>query len=72
MLLSDGTNVDHTVVKDGWCWWYIKYAPGYTVLEGFEKDAREAKKGLWVDPSPVPPWVYREVRRKEVLSYRTF
>jgi endonuclease YncB( thermonuclease family) len=42
------------------------------VLEGFEKDAREAKKGLWVDPSPVPPWVYREVRRREALSYRTF
>jgi hypothetical protein len=27
-------------------WWYRKYAPGDTVLEGLEKDAREAKKGL--------------------------
>ena len=33
VLLSDGTNVNHTLVKDGWCWWYRKYAPGDTVLE---------------------------------------
>ena len=28
VLLSDGTNVNHTLVNDGWCWWYRKYAPG--------------------------------------------
>jgi endonuclease YncB( thermonuclease family) len=22
VLLKDGTNVNHTLVKDGWCWWY--------------------------------------------------
>ena len=45
---------NHSLVKHGWCWWYRKYAPGATVLEGLEKDAREAKKGLWADPQPVP------------------
>ena len=49
-----------TLVKDGWCWWYRKYAPGDTVLEGLEKEAREAKKGLWADPQPVPPWEWRK------------
>ena len=29
VLLLDGTNVNHTLVGDGWCWWYRKYAPGY-------------------------------------------
>jgi hypothetical protein len=42
---------------------YRKYAPGDTVLEGVEKEAREAKKGLWADPAPIPPWVYRKARR---------
>src|SRR5215831_10594859 len=64
VLLPDGTNVNHELVKQGWCWWYRKYAPGDTVLEGLERDARDAKKGLWVDPHPVPPWVYRKARRE--------
>jgi endonuclease YncB( thermonuclease family) len=57
------THVNHALVKDGWCWWYRKYAPGDTVLEGLEKDAREAKKGLWADPQPVPPWAWRKRTR---------
>ena len=61
--LADGTNVNHALVKDGWCWWYRKYAPGDTILEGLEKEAREAKKGLWANPQPVPPWSYRKLRR---------
>ena len=24
----DGANVNRVLVKDGWCWWYRKYAPG--------------------------------------------
>jgi micrococcal nuclease len=28
VLLMDGTNVNHALVKQGWCWWYQKYAPG--------------------------------------------
>ena len=68
VLLLDGTNVDHTLIEDGWCWWYRKYAPGDTVLEGLEKEAREAKKGLWVDPAPIPPWVYRNARRGQAFD----
>jgi endonuclease YncB( thermonuclease family) len=52
VILPDGTNVNHTQVKDGWCWWYRKYAPGDTVLEGLERNAREARKGSWRTRSP--------------------
>ena len=67
-LLPDGTNVNHELVKEGWCWWYRKYAPGDTELEKLEKDAREAKRGLWADPTPIPPWVYRKARRGQSLD----
>ena len=63
VLLSDGTNINHALVEDGWCWWYRQYAPGDTVLQRLEQHAREARKGLWADPQPVPPWEWR--KRKE-------
>jgi micrococcal nuclease len=56
VLLPDGVNLNQELVKQGWCWWYRKYAPGDTVLEGLEQEAREVRKGLWADPRTVPPW----------------
>ena len=53
MLLPDWTNANQTLAKDGWCWWYRKYAPGDTGLEGLEREAREVRKGLWADLQPV-------------------
>jgi len=55
-----GTSVSHTLVKDGWCWWYRKYAPGDVVLEELEMASRVEKRGLWADPHPVPPWEWRK------------
>lgn len=60
VILLDGTNVNQLLVKEGWCWWYRKYAPLDTELEQLESEARDAKKGLWADPVPVPPWAWRK------------
>lgn len=68
VLLFDGRMLNRELVKDGWCWWYRKYAPSDTVLERLEKEAREAKKGLWNDPAPIPPWVYRKARQKKGMD----
>lgn len=68
VLLPDVMNVNQELVKQGWCWWYRKYAPGNTELERLEKEAREAGRGLWVDPGPVPPWVYRRAGRRQALD----
>jgi endonuclease YncB( thermonuclease family) len=44
VFLLDGINVNHTLVKRGWCWWYRKYVPGGTgLLEGLEHEAREMR-----------------------------
>src|SRR5712692_4993691 len=43
VLLPDSTNVNHTLVEDGWCWWYRKYAPGSRMLERLEIEAREVR-----------------------------
>jgi endonuclease YncB( thermonuclease family) len=63
VFLPNGANVNHTLVKDGASWWYRKYAPGNMVVEGLETEARKARKGLWVNPQPVPPWEWRKRRK---------
>jgi hypothetical protein len=32
------------------------------------QSAREAKKGLWADPPPMPPWVWRKRQRGQSVS----
>lgn len=64
VLLPDGTIVNHKLVKDGWCWWYRKYAQADRTLERFEEVARAEQKGLWADPRPMPPWEWRNKGRQ--------
>ena len=40
VLLPDGTNVNHELGKEGWCWWYRKYAPEKAILA-------ECRSDLW-------------------------
>ncbi|MGA6826107.1 thermonuclease family protein [Nitrospira sp. NS4] len=42
VFVPDDTNVNHTLIKESWSWWYRKYAPEDTVLEGFENEAGAA------------------------------
>ena len=60
--LPDGTSLNLTLVKDGWCWWYPEYAPENVILAELQRRARRSGLGLWADPDPVPPWEWR--RRK--------
>ena len=60
VILPDGMNLNQELVRRGLCWWYREKAPRDTVLEGLEKTAREAKKGVWADPQSVPPWEWRK------------
>ena len=63
VIIFDGMHLNQELVKQGWCWWHRKYAPGDVVLKGLETEARETKKGLWADPQPVPPWEWRKRSR---------
>jgi endonuclease YncB( thermonuclease family) len=62
-VVQNGMNVNQELVKEGWCWWFSKYVPKDTVLKRLEQEAKEAKKGLWADPNPIPPWLYRRLDR---------
>jgi micrococcal nuclease len=60
-VLIDGRSLNEALVKAGLAWWYRKYAPKNKKLAALEAEARKAKRGLWVDPSPMPPWSFRHL-----------
>ena len=70
VFLLDGTNVNHALVKDGWCWWYRKYAPGDTVLEGLEKGHERRRKGCGLIPSQCRRGVAEGVGQLQTLLTR--
>lgn len=60
----DGKNVNLEQVNRGMAWFYRQYAKELSgndaaTYEQTEARARQEKRGLWVDPSPTPPWDFR-------------
>ena len=62
VLLPDGRSLNQELVKAGMAWWYRPYAPNDTTLAQLEAEARTAKRGLWADAHPVPPWQWRKAK----------
>ncbi|MCT9812242.1 thermonuclease family protein [Acidovorax sp. Be4] len=46
-------------VRRGMAWASTRYAQGRADLAGLEARARAARKGLWADTDPSPPWQWR-------------
>jgi micrococcal nuclease len=63
--LPDGVIVNVELVRNGWCWWYQKYAPDNVILAELQRRARKSGLGLWADPHPVPPWCYRKKQMRD-------
>ena len=63
--LEDGRLLNEELVKVGMCWWYRKYSDNFQLAD-YENEARKAKLGLWRDSEPIPPWLYRKLKRGEI------
>lgn len=63
LLLRDGTDVPAALVRAGHAWVYRAYAPKRSPLIALEAEARAARRGLWADPNPVPPWEWRKAKK---------
>lgn len=71
VFLPDGTHVNKEIVKAGLAWWFCRHSSDEQ-LKQLEEEARDAKRGLWKDPVPIPPWVYRKLQRKQVPDVADF
>jgi len=59
VFLPDGRSINRELIKEGFAWWYRQYSKDNS-LGILEEEARRAKRGLWVEPNPVPPWEFRK------------
>jgi endonuclease YncB( thermonuclease family) len=59
---AGGQDVNRTMVADGLAWHYARYSKD-AGLAAAERDARAAKRGLWADKAPVPPWEWRATEK---------
>lgn len=66
-VLVDGQDANLAQVEAGFAWHYKAYQREQSPADRMsyslaEERAREAKKGLWLDREPVPPWDWRKAK----------
>ncbi|MFA6029188.1 MAG: thermonuclease family protein [Elusimicrobiota bacterium] len=61
ILLHDGRSLNRELVKAGLAWWYWRYSKDEG-LKALEAEARAAKRGVWAQPDPIAPWMFRKTK----------
>lgn len=60
IILPDGENLSEELVSAGLAWWYYLYSDDL-ILKKLESEAKNARKGLWFQSNPIPPWEFRKM-----------
>ncbi len=55
-------DINRELVREGHAWAYRRYLQDDSLLAD-ERAARQAGRGLWAAPDPVPPWQWRQTAR---------
>ncbi len=55
-------DVNAELVRQGYAWVYRRYAKDKELYR-LEKEAQEAKRGLWASDHPIRPWKWRRGKR---------
>jgi len=63
VTLPEGATLNEILVREGLAWWYRQYSKDER-LGALEAEAKAARRGLWAEPSPTPPWEWRRERRR--------
>ncbi len=57
---AEGGDLGAMLIGDGLAWHYREYAPNETEYRRLQRQARNARRGLWSQSNPVPPWEWRD------------
>jgi len=63
VVFVDGKNINLEMVKCGLAWHYVAFARNNTQLAEAQAEAQRKRRGLWVQPNPIPPWEFRREQR---------
>jgi endonuclease YncB( thermonuclease family) len=55
--------LNEELLRAGLAWHYTQYDKSEKLAK-LEQEARAAKRGLWADPNPMPPWEWRHSGKK--------
>ncbi len=69
--LEDGRELGNEMVRAGLAWHFKKYSSDKN-LAALEMEARIARRGLWKDKDPMPPWIYRKMHREGISTKHLF
>jgi len=58
-VLVAGADANAAQVRDGYAWVFRRFEND-AALVALEDEAKAARRGLWRDAEPVPPWLWRE------------
>jgi micrococcal nuclease len=58
VVTCNGVEANRHQVETGMAWVYSRYNKDRE-LPALQEQAKAAKRGLWADPQPVPPWEFR-------------
>lgn len=68
-VACEGVDAGTEQVRAGMAWVFDRYAKDRS-LYAVQVEARAAKRGLWTDPNPTPPWEWRKGEQRACLSLR--
>ncbi len=69
VYVDQGVSVNLLQVQAGLAWHYVLSVRSWTadddLLAQAEQEAQAARRGLWAQPLPLPPWQYRRQHRND-------
>lgn len=66
-ILLNGVDINKVQIERGMAWHYARYSNDASYAQA-ERAARQQHLGLWADPDPTPPWLFR--RSQKAVNYR--
>lgn len=62
-----GEDVNRALIRQGMAWVYTQYCKAQEcgTWRTDEAESQAARRGLWADPQPTPPWQWRRANRRK-------